>query len=231
MSTINGISTAGPQALPAPVAPQPSSAPASQAQDGAVSGYAAQPAVIVSLSSEAAASAKPVSTPPSLDPNQVDDALSWTAGANGFAANYARADWSKALAKFGQAIVDRDKATVLGEAINAGSHALSFASDLGIPVQASVSSEAIKNGAAPGTISVGTFSFTNGGSTYAVTPGKDNTLVGTKNGQAWKTWQLTDSSSAARGDAGATAALQALTSLNAKDAWADKAHAGFNVSA
>ena len=107
---------------------------------------------------------------------------------------------------------------------------LSHASTLGIPIQASVSPDAIKKGAAPGTISVGAFSFTSKGSVYAVIPSKDGTLVGAKDGQAWKTWQLTGPSSAASA-AGATAALQALTSLTAQNAPAAKPPTGLNVSA
>ncbi len=45
--------------------------------------------------------------------------------------------------------------------------------------------------AIPSLLSVNNFSFKENGSTYAVTAGKNGTLVGTKDGQAWKTWQIT----------------------------------------
>lgn len=80
----------------------------------------------------------------------------------------------------------------------------------------------MRNGAAPGTITIGAFSFTNGSSTYAVTLGKDGTLVGTKDGQAWKTWQLSVASSPASTDTGAAAALQTFTALNAQNAAGEK---------
>lgn len=211
MSVITGISAAGPQASPATITPQLGSASASPAP---VTGDRVDPpAVIVSLSPTATASANATSTPRSLDLNKVDDALSWTAGANGFAYNAVHFDYAGTLAKFGQAIADRNRATVTGAAVGSASFALSYASSLGIPIKDSVSPEDVKKGAAPGTISVGAFSFTNGGSTYAVTPGKDGTLVGTKDGQAWKTWQ----SNSATPNAGTTAALQVLTSLNAQN--------------
>jgi hypothetical protein len=156
----------------------------------------AQPAVVISLNSGAAASTQATSAPPALDPNQVDNALSWAAGANGFADLAAHFDYAGTVANFGVAIANRDKAGLIGGAANSASHALSYASGLGIPIQDSVSPDAVKNGAAPGTISVGAFSFTNGGSTYSVTPGANGTLIGTKDGQAWKTWQLTDPAAA-----------------------------------
>ena len=229
MSAITGISAAGLQTPPAIVVSQPGNALASPVQ--AAGSQVNSPAVVISLSPKATASAKITSTLPSLDLDKVDNALSWAAGANGFAANYARGDWGKLAAKFGDVIANRDKASAQGAAASTTSHALSYASNLGIPIQASVSPEAIKNGAAPGAISVGAFSFTSKGSTYAITPGKDGTLVGTKDGQAWKTWQLTGPSSAAGANAGATAALQALTSLNAQKVSAAKPPTGLNVSA
>jgi hypothetical protein len=184
-----------------------------------------RPAVIVSLSasasSVAAASATAIPNLGELDPNAVDDALSWAAGANGFAANYERADWSKVEAKFGNAVVDRDKALMLKAVVVSASNALSSASSSGIPIKDSVSPDAVRNGATPGTITVGAFSFTNSGSTYTITPGKDGTLIGTKDGQAWNTWQLTDPTSTASTDNGATAALQTLTSLNTQPTTSD----------
>ena len=229
MSAISGISAAYPPTSPALVASQPSGVVASQAQTA--DGHAAQPAVVVSLSLKATASAKAASTLPSLDFDMVDNALSWAAGANGFTDNAAHFDWKHVAAQYGSAIADRDKATVNSAAAGSASHVLSYVSGSGIPIQASVSPEAIKNGTAPGTISVGAFSFTSKGSVYAVTSGKDGTLVGTKDGQAWKTWQLTSQSSATSADAGATAALQALTSLNTQKAPAVKPPTGLNVSA
>ncbi len=232
MSAIAGISVAGTQAPSAAVALEPSGAPPNPPQ--MTSSNAAQPAVIVSLSSGAAASAQatPTSRPLSLDPDQVDNALSWAAGANGFADAAAHFDWAAVAAKFGDAIADRDRAGVIGAAANSASNALSYASSLGIPIKDSVNPEAVKNGTAPGTISIGAFSFTSGGSTYAVAPGENGTLIGTKDGQAWKTWQLTIPADAGDSGKGAAAALRALTSLNTQhERSGDAPMSGIDLSA
>jgi hypothetical protein len=121
----------------------------------------------------------------------VDNALAWVAGASGFAYNAAHWNEAHVAAQFGTAIAERDTAGIFGAAADSASNALSNASGPGIPTQDSVSPDAIQNGAAPGTTSVGAFSFTSGGSIYSVTPGANGTLVGTKDGQARKTWQLT----------------------------------------
>ena len=85
MSAITGISAAGPQTPPAIVVSQPGNASANPVK--AAGGQVNLPAVVVSLSSKATASAKATSTLPSLDLDKVDNALSWAAGANGFAQN------------------------------------------------------------------------------------------------------------------------------------------------
>lgn len=195
-------------------------------------GRSEQPAVIISLSSgSAAAPAQTTAALPSLGLDKVDNALSWAAGANGLADLAAHFSWSHVAAQYRNAVADRDLAGVVGGAANSAAHALTYASDLGIPIKDSASPEAVKNGAAPGAISIGAFSFTNGGSTYAVTPGKVGTLVGTRDGQAWKTWQLSATSSPASTDTGATAALQTLTAFNAQDAAGEKLLSLLNVSA
>ena len=162
-----------------------------------------------------------------MDPDQVDNALAWVAGANGFADLAAHYDYSGDVAKFGEAIADRNRASLLGGAADSASNAPSNASGLGIPIQDSVSPDAVQNGAAPGTISVGAFSFTSGGSIYSVAPGANGMLVGTKDGQAWKTWQLTDPADAADSGSGASVALQILTAPKAS---ADKS-SGVDISA
>lgn len=232
MSEIAGISVPGPQAPPAFVVTEPSNAPTGEPQ--VPTSNATQPAVVIRLSSGATASAQAAATsrPLSLDPDLVDNALSWAAGANGEALAYEHIDRTLEVAKFGQAISDRNQAGFVDGLVARASHALDYASSLGIPIKDSASPEAAKNGATPGTISVGAFSFTSGGSTYAVAPGANGTLIGTKDGQAWKTWQLTIPADAAGSGTGATAALQTLTSLNAKqEASADEPLSRIDVSA
>jgi hypothetical protein len=228
MSGIAGISVVGTQA-PRPIgAVEPIGVPKSPIS--ATSSDVTQPAIVVNLSS--GGTAQPVSTLRSLDPDQVDNALSWAAGANGFADAAAHFDWAAVAAKFGRVIADRDRAGVIGAAASSTSNALSHASVLGIPIKDSVGPEAVKNGTAPGTISIGAFSFTSGGSTYAVAPGANGTLIGTKDGQALKTWQLTNPADTTGSGTGAAAALQTLTSLNTQyERSGDTPMSGIDLSA
>lgn len=76
----------------------------------------------------------------------------------------------------------------------------------GIDVRAVTEKQAAESGLAKHSVLVDSFSFEAGGSTYAVAPGGDGTLVGTRDGQAWKTWRITP----ARIDAEAAAALATL---------------------
>jgi hypothetical protein len=223
MSVITGISVGAQQIPPAIVAAGSNNA-ASQAQTASqpptTSSNTAQPAVVISLSSSAAAQVS--SAPRSMDPDQVDDALAHLSGANGFAFIYAHWDYAGDVARFGEAIADRNEALMRGGVVGSASRALSAASGLGISASDSVSPSAVQNGAAPGTITVAAFSFTNGGATYSVAPGANGTLVGTRDGQAWQTWQLIPTGtpgnlpSAANTDSGAATAPQTLTSLNAQ---------------
>ena len=109
-------------------------------------------AVIVDISSTA-------QTQSPLTPDKVDGVLSLVAGANGFAALYADTNWAGIAAEFGKAAASRDKAAILDALVSTTSKALSAASSLGIPIHDSVSPDAVKNGAAPGTISVGPVPF------------------------------------------------------------------------
>ena len=183
-----------------------------------------EPAVIVSLSTEATASMQDGPTTLSLDPDEVDYALSWAVGVNGFAANAARttkanaaadgarSNESDVAADYGTAIADRGTAEVIGAAVGSPSEALYHAANLGIPILDSVNPNAARHGAAPAAISVGSFTFTHGGSTYAVTLEADDRLVGTKDGQEWKTWHGASPADAMEAATGIVAALHPLTS-------------------
>lgn len=59
----------------------------------------------------------------------------------------------------------------------------------GIDARPATDRRVAETGIAPGTVLVRSFSFTEGGSTYAVTAREDGTLVGTRDGQAWKSWK------------------------------------------
>lgn len=82
----------------------------------------------------------------------------------------------------------------------------------GITVQPDMTTKGLHGDAVPGLLSVNNFSFKTDGSTYAVTAGKDGTLVGTKDGQAWKTWQITPNH-AGKVNEGAQTALSTLQGL------------------
>ena len=65
-------------------------------------GYANQPAVIVTMSAQSGRiDPTRLSLTHSLDPNSVDNALSWASGANGFADNAAHFDYAGDVAQFG----------------------------------------------------------------------------------------------------------------------------------
>ncbi|TPG53667.1 hypothetical protein EAH89_15800 [Roseomonas nepalensis] len=78
-----------------------------------------------------------------------------------------------------------------------------------IDVRAVTDEQAAVTGQAPGTLKVASFAFKSGGSSYAVTAKEDGTLVGTRDGEAWKTWK-TIPSHAARAASDAGAALATL---------------------
>jgi hypothetical protein len=157
-----------------------------------------------------------------MDPDQVDKALTQVSAANGFAFSYAHFNWAHVAAQFGDAIANRNEAMIRGAAVDSASDAISTAQGAGIPLHVSVSPEAVANGAASQAMTVAAFNFTSGGSPYSVAPGANGTLVGTKDGQAWQTWQLSysgiegNTASTISADKGATTVLQTLTSLNAQ---------------
>ena len=232
MSTVTAASAFGPQ-TPSDVA-TPSRAATNQAP--ATESAVPHPAVIVSLSSEATTAALAKPALPVLDPDAVDNALARVGGGNQFADNAAHYSWSVVAAKFGKAIADRDQAAVEGGASGAVSYALASTLRSGVPIKNSVNAKDFKVGATTDPITVDDFSFTSGGSTYSVTHGKNGTLVGTKDGQAWKTWQLNNPSSstdaATPSGSSAAIALQTLTSLNTEQKVAiNKPHAGVDISA
>jgi hypothetical protein len=241
---MSGIAAIDPIALDSTPLPSatipPPDAPTDQPQ--ATGDNADEPAVIISLSSEANAPTRGGPTTLSLDPDEVDYALSWAVGVNGFTANAARstkanvaangAGWNEAdvAADYGTAIADRGSVEVIGAAVGSPSEALYHAANLGIPILDSVSSDAVKSGTARRVISVGAFTFTNGGSTYAVTHGADDRLIGTKDGQEWKTWQVTGAADVLEAGPRAADTLHPVTSLTAEPtAPANETHV--NVSA
>jgi hypothetical protein len=130
MSGIIAISAAAPQIPPATAVAEPGSGPTSQSTT--TGGDAAQLAVVVSLSSGTAVSVEASPKLASLDPNEVDDALSWAAGANGFAYIGAHSNKVHLITQFETAIAEHTTAGMAGDAGRTTSNALSYASNLGI---------------------------------------------------------------------------------------------------
>jgi hypothetical protein len=198
MFAIAGISSTGTRTPRSSMGPEDGDQQDSQPQTKG--GNADQPAVIVSMSNEAAAALQAAAMPLALNPDQVDSVLSWPAAAGEMALLYEHADRVTEVDKFGQITPNGHLAGFLDGVVAGMFHALSYASSRGIPT---------RNAADPnratsfGPINVGAFSFTNGGSTYSVMPTADGNLVGTRDGLAWKTWQLagpTDRASTARAE-------------------------------
>jgi len=207
-------------------------------------GNADEPAVVVSLSSAATTAMQGAPTMLSLDPGEVDYALSWAVGVTGFAANAARttkakvatdgARWNEAdvAAERGTAVAERGTAEAIGAGVGSPSEALYHAANLGIPILCSVNRNAAGHDASSRTTSIGAFSFTHGGSTYAVMPEADDRLIGTRDGQQWKTWQRANPGDAVDSGMRTAAGLQALAPLAAEQKMpGDGSLSGIDVSA
>lgn len=204
-----------------------------KAANPAASVKAEVPATIVSLSAKAVAATTPSQSLPTLDPDKVNNALAEVSGANSLAYSDAHyLDLSLAEAKFGKAWADGVRQGISAEDYTFAGVATSNAASAGIPFQNSIKSvDDVKSYAASGSsspvISVADFSFKSGGSTYSITNQSDGTLLGTKDGQVWQTWQLSPvnsktnfgaSSETGSAPSDAAIALHTLTSLNANKA-------------
>ncbi len=95
----------------------------------------------------------------------------------------------------------------------------------GIDVRPATDKQVAQDNLAPGTLLVRDFSFKAGGSTYAVKAQPDGTLVGTRDGEAWKTWKSIPASPAPSSN-GAAAALSTLQSMLASRPLGDAGRSG-----
>lgn len=190
----------------------------------------AQPAVIISLGNGVASPTSAPAKLPVLDPNAVSRTLSEISSANGFVWIAAHTDWSLVEAKFGKAIMERDRSGVNGGAANYVSYTLLKTSGSGVPIKSSAPPEKTNPDVIPSPITVGDFSFSSAGSIYSITNGKDGTLIGMKDGQPWKIWETTDPYSTKEINKGVSVALDTLISLNTQKAGA-KPISALNVSA
>lgn len=137
---------------------------------------------------------------------RVDSLVEEVRSHNAMADLLARTDWTIHARYFGAERAAATKAefekAIAGKAERIGRQ---FGEN-GIDVRTLTETQAAESGLAKHSVLVDSFSFEAGGSTYAVTPGGDGTLVGTRDGQAWKTWRITPP----RIDADAAAALATL---------------------
>ncbi len=194
MSGITGISVAARQIPQAMVAVAAAAGVAALSQGSGRD--TAGPAVIMSLSSAATASAAKASPAlRSMDPIAVGDALALVTGANGAAAIAAHFDEAYVASKIGTAFAERAKDDVTGYANVSAQVAMSAVRRLDLPVNdpaGSIVANLGPTGPAPasgtatsGYFTVSDFSFTNGGSIYSITTGASGMLTGTKDGQYW----------------------------------------------
>jgi hypothetical protein len=79
-----------------------------------------------------------------------------------------------------------------------------------------LSNDQTRVGSVAGPLFLNNFSFNSNGSTYTVTTGKDGTMVGTKDGKAWKTWQVTPPAAASHAALSAETALSTMKALTEK---------------
>lgn len=197
MTTISAAVPAVQFSLPASARPALSPAPAKAA---------ATPSDTVAISAPAvAASATPAE-------KRVDRLMDEISSHNGIADLQAHIDWKGVAEDIGQARADVAKAGIDASLKETAVRIGIDLSGSGISVQPDTTTKGPGGDAVPSLLSVNNFSFKADGSTYAVTAGKDGTLVGTKDGQAWKTWQITPNH-AGKVNNGAQAALSTLQGL------------------
>jgi hypothetical protein len=122
--------------------------------------------------------------------SNVNSLLYEATGVNQAVLVYNQMDWARVAAQYGSDIAARDQNQFYGGIIKSERGLSNDAGRLGIPVTVPPAPEAAQGSTAFAPITVGAFSFQSGGSTYAVTPSADGSLIGTKDGKAWNTWQL-----------------------------------------
>ena len=170
------------------------------------------PAVVISISpGTLPAAAHPGDKTAEQRVNSLVEAVS---SHNEMADLLAHIDWEAVAA-----VVGKEKAAATkAEFDKANSYSVSYISrqfsESGIDVRPVTNEQATTTGLAPGTLQVKDFTFKSGGSVYAVTAREDGTLVGTRDGEAWKTWKtiLAHAAPAATGADAALATLQGILS-------------------
>lgn len=196
-------------AVPAVQLPPPSSAgPASQPVPAKAA--AATPSDTVSISVAGSALSENSSGTPAE--RRVDSLIEEVKSHNDVADARAHVDWANTVKYVGQAKADAFKAAFDTYLRNSTARIGIDLNGSGISVQPDTTTKAPEGDAVPSLLSVNSFSFKADGSTYAVTSGKNGTLMGTKDGQAWKTWQILPSH-AGKVNGGAQAALSTLQGL------------------
>lgn len=184
-------------------APTASSAPATSAQS---------PAVVISLSpGTLSALSHPADT---TAEQRVNSLVEEVKTHNDIADAWAHVDWTVFAKIGGETKANALKAEASKYLDYSAARIGREFGESGIDVRPATSTQVAATGVAPGTLLVKDFSFQAGGSTYAVTAREDGTLVGTRDGQAWKTWKTVPAqTTATSGGNGTAAALMTLQGL------------------
>ncbi len=168
-----------------------------------------QPAVINDVASQAASRAEAISGD-SLSNNlegKINRVLEDIGSHNAFVSADRLVDWDMIEAKFGKTRVEEIKQTHDRFRGYRTSQVNQDVADL--QGQASVTGLSLTR-QKDGSFAVSDFSFTDAGSTYTIKRETDGRMVGLKDGQGWKTWQVEPPASSIGSGTGAATALAML---------------------
>jgi hypothetical protein len=211
MTSIAATGSAIPQ--PSPASPVAASLPVGASDTASAAASTRSEAVVISLSPGALTAAEQPGDKAAAQ--RVNSLVEAVKTHNDIADLNQHVAWSDLVQKFGEADVARIQATTQKYlAYSAARIGIDFAGS-GISVQTATDQQVAETGVAPGTLLVKKFSFQAGGSTYAITAGEDGTLVGTRDGQAWRSWKTIPSHTTLANNA--TVALATLQGLISPD--------------
>ena len=168
------------------------------------------PAVVISLSSGTLSA---VSHPGDKTAEQrINSLVDEVKTHNDIASAVAQFDWAKFAKIAGAEKAEAEKGASLRYLDYSAARIGRSFGESGIDVRPATDKQVAETGVASGTLLVRDFSFKVNGSAYAITAQEDGTLVGTRDGQAWKTWKTTPGHPASSGGSSdaALATLQAI---------------------
>lgn len=203
-------------AAAAPTTPAPSLLARAAAAPAASTVRADQPAVISDVASQAASGAGAVSGDdlPITLRGKISRVLEDVGSLNASVSAEKFVAWDVIEAKFGKAKMEENKQAHARTREIRGLLATQGVAEL--QGQAGVSGLSLTR-KEDGGFAVGEFSFTDAGSTYTVKQWTDGRMVGLKDGQGWKTWQVEPPASSMGGHTGTAVALATLTAQPTSD--------------